>query len=196
MAAEEISLYLNFLRRKSGKTYEDIDRATGISKSTVGRLCTNGIANPSMESVEKIIAYLDGSMAELESGAWKQDPLSAEAVPDGEMVSLEAYRDMMAMYEKRLAEKDEVMNRHLAEKNAEMERLIALKDDHINSLARDKKHLSRIALGALSILIGLYIVDLLNPSLGWARWQASKLMDGLIDSVRRFNAWLGGVFHA
>lgn len=139
MERKELGRYLSYLKIESGMTYDDIDHASGVPKSTVSRLFNDKTATPSMDAVVKVMEAMGGSMAAFESGAWKMEPPAVATVSEDKTVSLESHLATMDAYEKRLAEKDSYVQQRLAAKDAEIERIIAMKDAHIAEIAREKK---------------------------------------------------------
>lgn len=183
MEKKELGRYLSYLKIETGMTYDDIDRSSGVPKSTISRLFNDKTASPSMDAVVKIFEAMGGSMAEFEAGTWKKEPAAVAIVSDDKVVSLESHIAMMDAYEKRLTEKDAYVQQRLAEKDAEMDKIIQIKDDYITELLKEKKHWRNFAIGIIVVVLSLFAVDLFIPSIGWFRWQLSRMMESIKNAV-------------
>lgn len=203
MNIEELARYLTFLKIRAGKTYDEMEAASNVPKSTISRLFKAQTQNPSMDAVARLLQALDGSMAEFESGEWKKEPVSIASGIEGKTVSMEAHLTMLDVYERRLSEKDAYIAKRLQEKDAEVEQRLAEKDaerrhevetierhksEQIESLKKDKKVLSIALIIETVFIIGLFVVDIMNPAVGWARYQVALMKDGISNVFNRWRA--------
>lgn len=62
---QPVSAYLQTLASTSGKSYRDIEAATGVPLSTISRIMRGHTLNPSVDAVTAMVEYLGGSMDEL-----------------------------------------------------------------------------------------------------------------------------------
>lgn len=62
---QSVSAYLQGLAASSGKSYREIEAATGVPLSTISRIMRGRTLSPNVDAVSAIVAYLGGSMDEL-----------------------------------------------------------------------------------------------------------------------------------
>ena len=167
--------YLVTLKEKSGLTYEAIAEASRIPESTVKKLFSGKVENPGLDTILPIMFVLGGSFEEI-TGKSKDEikEFSIGSIKEmyefqlADMAKMnethinnirshyEQHRDdVTTNYEMRLADKREILKE---------------KDEHIKTLKKENL-ISKILAGVgYAILIGLLILEVSNPTLGWIRF--------------------------
>ena len=176
MDARLVAKYLTALKEKSGLTYEAIAEKSGRSESTVKNLCSGKTEDPRLDTVAPVIYAMGGSVDEMYTGKSKDavKEISINSIKEIYEYQLaetskmcethinnirahyEQHRqDSMENYEKRLADKREIIE----EKNA-----------HIKSLKKENLTTRLFAIGCAAVLVILLVAEVMNPSLGWFRY--------------------------
>ena len=172
-----VAKYLSTLKEKTGLTYEAIAEKSNRSESTVKNLCSGKAEDPRLDTVAPVIYALGGSMDEMLNPGTSKDELKKvsvfqlremyEAQIETMKDTCEAHlsnirshyeqhhKDLKENYEKRLADKREI---------------IESKDEHIRSLQKDCRHTKILSWICVSILVGILVLEVMNPSLGWVRF--------------------------
>ena len=167
--------YLVTLKEKSGLTYEAIAEASGIPESTVKKLFSGKVENPGLDTILPIMFVLGGSFEEI-TGKSKDEikEFSIGSIKEMYEFQLAEHRkteeahinnirahygqhreDVTKNYEMRLADKREILKE---------------KDEHIKTLKKENL-ISKILAGVgYAILIGLLILEVSNPTLGWIQF--------------------------
>ena len=164
-----VANYLTKLRAKTGLTYEAIAEQTGISLSTVKNLFSGKSDDPRLKSVVPVVRVLNGSVDEMYEGK------SKEAIQETSVTALKE------MYEFQLAQqrKDEEIrvaniradhDKYVEIINNNHEQISTEKDKRINLLTKIARGAS-VAFGLCAlILIGLLILEVSNPNMGWIQF--------------------------
>ena len=167
--------YLVTLKEKSGLTYEAIAEASRIPESTVKKLFSGKVENPGLDTILPIMFVLGGSFEEI-TGKSKDEvkEFSINSIKEMYEFQLAEHRkteeahinnirahyeqhreDVTKNYEMRLADKREILKE---------------KDEHIKTLKKENL-ISKILAGVgYAILIGLLILEVSNPTLGWIQF--------------------------
>ena len=144
-------------KRKKGVTNRWIADTAGVSKGTVDRILAGGAKAPRYDTLRDISAALECDMAEFE-GIYVLPPEANE--PEGEPAPErpgeaayddERYFAMMCVYQDQIAE------------------LNARHDGEIARLHRWLSVVVIICLSLIAILVGILLIDILNPNIGWIR---------------------------
>ena len=162
MDARLVAKYLTSLKEKSGLTYEAIAEKSGRSESTVKNLCSGKTEDPRLDTVAPVIYAVGGSIDEMYTGK------SKDAVKE---ISISAIKEI---YEQQLIESAKVNEAHISNIRAHYEQHREdFKESH-ERLLREKSNQIKflIIFGCIgyAILIGLLILEVANPSLGWLRF--------------------------
>ena len=177
MKAELVAEYLSSLKRKTGLTYEAIAEKSKISESSVKNLCLGKSGDPQVSTIAPIVYALGGSMDEMLNPDKNKDELketSVIALKDSyeyqaailketnelHINNIRAHyeqhhEDLKENYEKRLAEKRELIDSY---------------KEYITSLQKECLHSKIFAWICISVLVALLIAEVMNPNLGWLRY--------------------------
>ena len=184
MKAELVAEYLSLLKAKTSLTYEAIAEKSKISESTVKNLCLGKAESPRIDTVAPIVYALGGSMDEMLNPDKSKDELKETSVI--------ALKDTYEFQAALLKETNEVhisnirshYDQHRADFKENTEKLLASKDEIIKSkdevigekdtTIKSMKLLCvtlAIVFGiSLIILVGLLILEVMNPDLGWIKF--------------------------
>lgn len=168
MDTKLVANYLTKLKEKSGLTYEIIAERSGQPVATIKNLCSGKTENPGIVILSAIVYAMDGSLDEMILGERKgaRQELSMELIAqitkmnEAHIGDIRAHyeqhrQDSMENYEKRLADKREIINE---------------KDEHIKNLKKEKLVAFIFAIAGVTVLVGLLIAEVMNPNLGWLRF--------------------------
>ena len=144
MDAKIVAKYLTSLKEKYGFTYEDIAEKSGRPLSTVKNLFSGKTEDPRLDSVAPVTYASHGSIDEMLSGK-RVDEVQGISISS---IYEQYIREIKENYEKRLADKDEIIK----EKNS------------------SKNFVTILACIGLTILVGLLIIEVIHPDLGWIRF--------------------------
>ena len=169
MDARAVAKYLTALKEKNGLTYEAIAEKSGRSESTVKNLCSGKTEDPRLDTVAPVIYAVGGSIDEMYTGK------SKDAVKEISITSIKE------IYEQQLAEMAKINETHINNIRAHyeqhrqdfkesMERRLADKQEVIKEKDRQTTFLKVLAFVGYAILIGLLILEVTNPNLGWIQF--------------------------
>ena len=172
-----VARYLSTLKERCGLSYEAIAEKSGIPAATIKNLCSGKTENPGLDTIRKVVYAMGGSLDEMfNQGKSKED------LQEFSMLSLKE------MYEYQIEEFSKANEKHIANIRAHYEQQRQdIKDNYEARLAdkreiieQQEKHVSSLKTGlmfsitfaavALAILIGLLILEVMNPDLGWLRF--------------------------
>lgn len=140
MDAEVVAKYFNALKEKNGFTIELWADKSGCSVSTLKNLLSGKTEDPRLSTVAPITYAGGGSIDEMLNPNFKKN-------------------ETRSHYEQHILDIKEIHAREIALKDE----IIRIKDNHANFF----KILACVGLG---ILIGLLILEVANPNLGWIRY--------------------------
>lgn len=151
MDAKMVANYLTLLKSKTDITYEEISAQSGLSLSTVKNLFSGKSEDPRLATVAPVTKVLDGSLDEMYFGKRKEAVFPNQA----NVITEQHFKDVVMHYENRLLDKD---------------RIIYEKDNH-NKTIQKSDIISKIFAGVcVAILVGLLILEVSNPNLGWIQF--------------------------
>ena len=170
MKAELVAEYLSLLKAKTGLTYEAIAEKSKISESTVKNLCLGKAESPRIDTVAPIVYALGGSMDEMLNPEKSKDELKETSVI--------ALKDSYEFQASLLKETNELhignIRAHYEQHHDDMkenyEKRLADKGELIETLKRECAHTKLFALLCIAVLVGLLIMEVMNPSLGWIKF--------------------------
>lgn len=177
MDAKLVAEYFSSLKAKTGLTYEAIAEMSKTSESTVKNLCLGKAENPRVDTVAPIVYALGGSMDEMLNPKKSKDELketSVIALKDSYEYQVSILKqtnethisNIRAHYEQHHEDLKENFERRLADKRE----LIESYKEHITSLEKDSRS-HKIAFWICAvILVGLLLLEVMNPSLGWIQF--------------------------
>ena len=160
--------YLNTLKTKGNFTYEAISNLSGVPEPTVRNIFSGKTEDPRFETVSSIITAMGGSL----------DEIYNKNNPDLKETSVLSIKEM---YEFQIASMKETNEAHIAnirghyEQHREdfkkaSEQLLASKDDVIKTLKVLCVVLAVVLGICLFALVGLLILEVMNPNLGWIKF--------------------------
>lgn len=155
MDKELVAKYLNKLKDDTGLTIEAIARKSGRSESSVKNLLYANVDDPRLDTVTPIVYALKGSVDEMLNPGKSRDELNensgVQRCKDG-CVFREMHEthnsDIKEHYENRLADKKEI----------------------IDNLKKECLHAKILSWACVLILVGLLILEVSNPKMGWIQF--------------------------
>ena len=140
MDAKLVANYLTKLKEKNGFTFEIWAEKSGCSVSTIKNLLAGKTEDPRISTVAPVTYAGGGSIDEMLNGDFKKNETGSP-------------------YEQYIADIKEIHTREMALKDE----IIKIKDSHGNFF-------KILACIGLAILIGILILEVSNPNLGWIRF--------------------------
>lgn len=179
-----VAKYLSTLKEKTGLTYEAIAEKSNRSESTVKNLCTGKAEDPRLDTVAPVIYALGGSMDEMLNPGKSKDELKEVSVSQlREMYEVQIgtmkettelhISNIRSHYDQHRADFKENTEKLLASKDeiiTSKDDVIAEKDATIKSLKMLCVTLASVFGVSLIILVGLLILEVMNPELGWIKF--------------------------
>lgn len=164
-----VANYLTKLKEKTGLTFEAIAEKTGLSLSTVKNLFSGKSEDPRLNTVAPVVYVLNGSVDEMYSGKPKETL---------QEISLNSIKDMyeFQLSEQRKNEETRIANiradheQHRNDVITNYERLLTEKENQIKLYKRLYAISFGIACIGFAILIGLLILEVSNPNMGWIQF--------------------------
>lgn len=177
MNKELVAEYLSSLKKKTGLTYEAIAEESKRSESTVKNLCLGKAEDPRIDTVAPIVYALGGSMDEMLNPNKNKDELketSVQALKESYEIQAALQKETTELHINNIRSHYE---QHREDFKENIEKLLMSKDLIINTkddVIKTLKTLCVTLAGALSIclfiLVGLLIIEVMNPNLGWIRY--------------------------
>ena len=162
MDAKLVAKYLTSLKEKSGLTIEAIAEKSQRSESTVKNLCSGKTEDPRLDTVAPVIYAMGGSIDEMYTGKGK------DAVKE---ISISSIKEI---YEQQLIDMSKTHETHVNNIRSHYEQHIEDLKENFEKRLTDKVEIANffkiLACVGLAILIGLLIVEVTNPDLGWIRY--------------------------
>ena len=176
MDAKIVSNYLTALKEKTGLTYEVIAERSKTSESTVKNLITGKTDNPGISTIAPVVYAMGGSIDEMYSGnngntkevsvntikeIYEHQLAEVSKTSETHINNIRTHyeqhrQDVKENYENRLADKVEIIEQ---------------KDSHINTLKKELLSARIFSWVCVAILVLLLIAEVMNPDLGWFRFQ-------------------------
>ena len=163
-----IAKYLTKIIKETGITYESIAEKCGTSESTVKNLCSGKTENPGLLTIAPIVYAVNGSLDEM-CGKSREDI-------DDKTKNLIKEMSEFQFAEYRKTEEAHIGNmrthyeQHREDTITNYERLVAEKENQNRLLKKLAIIAFSIACVCASILIGLLILEVSNPNLGWIQF--------------------------
>lgn len=168
--AQLVENYLTTLKEKSGLTLETIAKTSGSSESTIKKLFTGKTDNPGIDTLAPIIYAMGGSIDEMYNPGKNKDEVKE--------ISINSIKEM---YEFQLAEQRKTEEAHISnirvhyeqhrnDTITNYERLLSEKENQVKLFKRITAVSFAIACVGFAILIGLLILEVSNPNLGWIQF--------------------------
>ena len=162
MDSKIVAKYLSMLKEKCGLTYEAIAEKSQRSESTVKNLCLGKTEDPRLDTVAPVIYAMGGSIDEMYTGK------SKDAVKE---ISINSIKEI---YEQQLLEMSKSNETQINNIRAHYEQHRSDSKENYERLLKEKSNQVKIfmvlACIGYAILIGLLIIEVLHPNLGWIRY--------------------------
>ena len=169
MDAQLVAKYLTTLKEKSGLTYEVIADKCGMSVVTVKNLFTGRTEDPRLNTVAPITYILNGSVDEMYTGKSKSEiqEISLNSIKE---ICEQQLLDMSKTHEAHVNNIRSHYEQHIADLKENYERRLTDKRE-INK-EKDKRLAFLTILNCIGfgVLIGILILEVLHPDLGWIRF--------------------------
>ncbi len=162
MDAKLVANYLTTLKGKAGLTYDAIAEKSGRSESTVKNLCSGKSEDPRLDTVAPVVYAMGGSIDEMYTGKNK-DAVKELSINSIKEIYEQQLIDMSKTHEAHVNNIRTHYEQHRNDTITNYERL--LKAEH-----KQANFFKILACVGLAILIGLLILEVSNPSLGWLRF--------------------------
>ena len=163
-----IAKYLTKIIKETGNTYESIAEKCNVSESTVKNICHSKTVNPGILNVAPIVYAANGSLDEM-CGKTKEDI-------DEKTKNLIKEMSEFQFAEYRKTEEAHICNmrthyeQHRDDTITNYERLLSEKENQVKLFKRITAVSFAIACVGFAILIGLLILEVSNPNLGWIQF--------------------------
>ena len=163
-----IAKYLTRIIKETGNTYESIAEKCNVSESTVKNICHSKTVNPGILNVAPIVYAANGSLDEM-CGKTKEDI-------DEKTKNLIKEMSEFQFAEYRKTEEAHICNmrthyeQHRDDTITNYERLLSEKENQVKLFRRITAISFAIACVGFAILIGLLILEVSNPNLGWIQF--------------------------
>ena len=163
-----IANYLTRIIKETGNTYESIARKCNVSESTVKNICHCKTSNPGILNVAPIVYAANGSLDEM-CGKTKEDIDEKTKNLIKEMSEFQ-FAEFEKTEERRITNIRKDHEQHREDVINNYERLLSEKDKQINLFKKIAFISFGIACIGFAILIGLLILEVSNPNLGWIKF--------------------------
>ena len=163
-----ISKYLSKIIKETGNTYESIAEKCNVSESTVRNICQSKTSNPGILNVAPIVYAANGSLDEM-CGKTKEDIDEKTKNLIKEMSEFQ-FAEFEKTEERRITNIRKDHEQHRNDITTNYERLLLEKENQIKLFKRLAAISFGIACIGFSVLIGLLILEVSNPNLGWIRF--------------------------
>ena len=141
----EILQHLKNLKDKKGYSNAKIAELSNIPLATVNRVYSGDTPNPTFETVARITIALGGSLDVI---AGIKSSTDEPALTSPVVQTIESYSELLKEKDERIKEKNET----------------------INSLKQEKRHLSIFVAASAVVLVAFLIFDAFNGHLGFFRY--------------------------
>ena len=170
-----VARYLTAIMEKEGLPDEIVAERSQTSPSTVKNLRLGKTENPGILTVAPVIYAANGSL----------DVMFGKSKAD---IDESAKNLMKEMYEFQLSEHRKTEEAHIAnirshyeqhrqdsidnyeKRLADKREIIKEKDEHIKTLKKEKSIAFLCAIACAGVLVGLLILEVMNPHLGWIQF--------------------------
>ena len=169
MDAKLVANYLTILKEKTGLTYEAIAEKSKRSESTVKNLCSGKSEDPRLDTVAPVIYAMGGSVDEMYTGKNK-DAVREISISSIKEIYEQQLIDMSKTHEAHISNIRAHYEQHIEDLKENFEKRLADKSEIIKEKNNHANFFKILACVGLAILIGLLILEVSNPNLGWLRF--------------------------
>jgi transcriptional regulator with XRE-family HTH domain len=177
MPTETLANYLNKKRVEAGLSYDAVATMSNRPESTVKNLCTGKTEDPRLETVIPVMKAVGGSFDEMLFPEKTKDEIKETSVialkdiyeyqlSSARQTNEEHIHNIRSHYEQHHEDLKENFERRLADKRE----LIESYKEHIISLEKDCRSHKVAFWICVAVLVGLLIIEVSNPSLGWIKF--------------------------
>ena len=163
-----IAKYLTRIIKETGNTYESIAQKCNMSESTVKNICLSKTVNPGILNVAPIVYAANGSLDEM-CGKTKEDIDEKTKNLIKEMSEFQ-FAEYKKTEETRIENIRKDHEQHRNDISTNYERLLSEKENQVKLFKRLASICFGIACVGFAILIGLLILEVTNPNLGWIQF--------------------------
>lgn len=169
MDAKLVAKYLTSLKEKSGLTIEAIAEKSQRSESTVKNLCSGKTEDPRLDTVAPVIYAMGGSIDEMYTGKGK-DAVKEISISSIKEIYEQQLIDMSKTHETHVNNIRSHYEQHIEDLKENFEMRLADKREIIKEKNNHTNFFKVLSCVGLAILIGLLILEVSNPNLGWIRF--------------------------
>ena len=170
MDARLVAKYITELREKSGLTYEAIAEKSKTSESTVKNLCSGKTEDPRLNTVAPVIYAMGGSIDEMYNPGKSKDEVKEISISSIKEIYEQQLLEMAKTHETHINNIRSHYEQHVQDLKENFEKRLADKGEIIKEKNNHANFFKILACVGFSILIGLLIVEVTNPDLGWIRF--------------------------
>ena len=156
-----IAKYLTRIIKEAGNNYEAVAQKSNTSEATVKNLCSGKTENPGILTLAPVVYAANGSL-DVMCGKTKEDidEKTKDLIKEMSEFQFDEYRKTEEAHINNIRAHYE---QHREDTISNFERLIKEKDNQL-------KLWRVLALVGFAILIGLLILEVTNPNLGWIKF--------------------------
>lgn len=169
MDARLVANYLTQLKEKSGITDEIIAEKSGRSVSTVKNLRSGKTEDPRLDTVAPVVYAMGGSIDEMYTGKSK-DAVKEISISSIKEIYEQQLSEMAKTHEAHINNIRSHYEQHIEDLKDNYEKRLEGKDELIKGTSSHTNFFRILACVGLAILIGILILEVTNPNLGWIRY--------------------------
>lgn len=170
MRAELVAEYLTALRLKNNLTYEAIAQRSKRSESTVKNLCTGKTEDPRLDTVAPIVYAMGGSIDEMYNPDKSKDEIKETSV----LAMKDIYENQLNAIKESYDEQINNIRGHYEQHHRDLvdnfEKRLADKKEIIEMQKKECLASKIVAWVCGGILVAILIAEVMNPNLGWLRY--------------------------
>lgn len=163
-----IAKYLTKIINETGNTYESVAQKCNVSEATIKNLCSGKTENPGIITLARIVYAANGSL-DVMCGKSKEDidEKTKNLIKEMSEFQFEEYRKTEEIH---IGNMRTHYEQHREDTITNYEKLLGEKDKQIKLFKKIASISFIIACIGFSILIGLLILEVSNPNLGWIKF--------------------------
>lgn len=170
MDARLVANYLTTLKEKSGITYEAIAEKSNTSESTVKNLCSGKTEDPRLNTVAPVVYAMGGSLDEMYNPGNSKDKMKEISISSIKEIYEQQLSEMAKTHEAHINNIRSHYEQHLEDLKDNFEKRLADKGEIIKEKTGHLNFFKILACVGFAILIGLLILEVTNPNLGWIQF--------------------------
>ena len=163
-----IANYLTRIIKETGNNYESIAQKCNMSESTVKNICQRKTTNPGILNVAPVVYAANGSLDEM-CGKTKEDIDEKTKNLIKEMSEFQ-FAEYKKTEEIRIENIRKDHEKHIADLKENHENQNKLKDQLYTEKVKENYLFKILTCIGFGILIGLLILEVSNPNLGWIKF--------------------------